>query len=101
MKIDKLGDISPMAGLMTGEGVMGELMRKGAGVIPQAIAKDAYSDEEERRKKQAAGTSPAPATATMKKGGKVSSASKRADGIATKGKTRGTMITMKTGGYAC
>jgi hypothetical protein len=31
-------------------------------------------------------------------GGKVSSASKRADGIATKGKTRGTMITMKNGG---
>ena len=36
-----------------------------------------------------------------KSGGKVSSASKRADGIATKGKTRGTMITMKGGGYAC
>ena len=35
------------------------------------------------------------------KGGSVGSASKRADGIATKGKTRGTMITMKTGGYAC
>jgi hypothetical protein len=99
MKIDKLGDISPMAGMMTGEGVMGELMRKGAGVIPQAIAKDAYSDEDEKRRKQAAGA--APTGATMKKGGKVSSASKRADGIATKGKTRGTMITMKGGGYAC
>jgi hypothetical protein len=35
------------------------------------------------------------------KGGSVGSASKRADGIATKGKTRGTMITMKGGGYAC
>ena len=35
------------------------------------------------------------------KGGKVSSASKRADGIATKCKTRGTMIVMNTGGYAC
>lgn len=29
------------------------------------------------------------------------SASSRADGCATKGKTRGTMITMKGGGYAC
>jgi hypothetical protein len=29
------------------------------------------------------------------------SASKRADGCATKGKTKGTMITMKGGGYAC
>jgi hypothetical protein len=31
-------------------------------------------------------------------GGKVSSASKRADGCATKGKTKGTMIAMKNGG---
>lgn len=31
-------------------------------------------------------------------GGKVSSASKRADGCATKGKTKGTMITMYGGG---
>ena len=32
------------------------------------------------------------ANAGMKKGGKVSSASKRADGIAVKGKTRGRMV---------
>ena len=38
---------------------------------------------------------------SYKKGGSVSSASSRADGCATKGKTRGTMITMKGGGYAC
>jgi hypothetical protein len=37
----------------------------------------------------------------MASGGKVSSASKRADGCITKGKTKGTMITMKGGGYAC
>jgi len=36
-----------------------------------------------------------------KKGGSVSSASKRADGCCVKGKTKGTMITMKGGGYAC
>lgn len=34
------------------------------------------------------------------KGGKVSSASSRADGIASKGKTRGTMVTMCGGGMA-
>jgi hypothetical protein len=34
----------------------------------------------------------------MAKGGKVSSASRRADGIATKGKTKGTMIAMCGGG---
>ena len=31
-------------------------------------------------------------------GGKVSSASSRADGCATKGKTKGTMVKMKSGG---
>lgn len=35
----------------------------------------------------------------MAKGGKVSSASKRADGIAQRGKTKGTMV-MCGGGYA-
>jgi hypothetical protein len=49
----------------------------------------------ESKKKQVGVT---PTNAGMKKGGKVSSASSRADGCATKGKTRGTMITMKNGG---
>ena len=88
MKI-KAGDVSPLAGMMTGEGLTGDLMRQGlGGAIPSAIARDAYSskeEEEERRKKQASGV-------PMKKGGKVSSASSRADGCATKGKTRGKMV---------
>ena len=85
----KLGDISPLAGVMTGEGMMGKLAGAGGlGLLPAAIARNAQEDEE--KKKQAG--------APMKKGGKVSSASSRADGIATKGKTRGTMITMKNGG---
>ena len=39
----------------------------------------------------------------MKKGGMANggSASKRADGIATKGKTKGTMVRMNMGGKAC
>ena len=36
----------------------------------------------------------------MKSGGRVSSASSRADGIAQRGKTRGTMVAMCGGGYA-
>jgi hypothetical protein len=81
--------------MISGKGLMGELAAKGGlGLLPAGIARNAQSDDEEKRKKQAAG-------APMKKGGKVSSASSRADGIATKGKTRGTMITMKGGGYAC
>ena len=81
----QIGDVSPLAGMMTGKGMTGELIRQGlGGMIPQAIAKDAYSDEEEKRKKQTG--------ASMKKGGKVSSASSRADGCAVKGKTRGKMV---------
>ena len=36
----------------------------------------------------------------LKSGGRVSSTSKRADGIAERGKTRGTMVAMCGGGYA-
>jgi hypothetical protein len=39
-----------------------------------------------------------PSPREMASGGKVSSASKRADGCATKGKTKGTMVTMYGGG---
>ena len=71
---------------MTGKGMTGELMRQGlGGMIPQAIAKDAYSDEEEEKRKKQMG-------ASMKKGGKVSSASSRADGCAVKGKTKGRFV---------
>ena len=91
----KFGDISPIAGIATGEGMIGKLASAGGlGLLPAVISRDAQSDDEEKRKKQAAGE-------PMKKGGKVSSASSRADGCAVKGKTRGTMITMKGGGYAC
>jgi hypothetical protein len=52
-------------------------------------AKRDVEDEKVRSKIKAAGYA---------SGGKVSSASKRADGIATKGKTKGTMIKMNYGG---
>ena len=98
----KLSDVSPIAGIATGKGFMGELAGKGMmGLLPAAIARDAQkNDEEEKRKQQAATGGVAPAGTPMKKGGKVSSASSRADGIATKGKTRGTMVTMCGGGMA-
>ena len=44
---------------------------------------------------------PAASAPVYKKGGSVGSASKRADGIASKGKTKGKMIAMKNGGYTC
>ena len=83
----KLSDVSPLAGMLTGEGAMGKLIGKGfGGVLPAAIARSAQRDaaEEERQKAMAASAQGQP----MKKGGKVS-ASRRADGIAQRGKTRG------------
>jgi len=38
---------------------------------------------------------------SVKKMAKGGSASSRADGCCTKGKTKGTMVSMKGGGYAC
>ena len=79
----KLGDISPIAGIATGEGMIGKLAGKGGlGLLPAAIARNAQEDEEERKRRAASG---------MKKGGAVS-ASRRADGIAQRGKTRGKVV---------
>ena len=84
-----LSDISPAAAMFTGKGTMGKLMSQGVGgVIPAAIAKNAQKEEEDRKKLEAAYGTPQ----NMKKGGKVSSASSRADGCATKGKTRGKFV---------
>jgi hypothetical protein len=89
----KLSDISPLAGIAANETVLGKLASAGGlGLLPAVMSRDEQSEEEKRKRQMGA---------PMKKGGKVSSASKRADGIAVKGKTRGTMITMKGGGYAC
>jgi hypothetical protein len=82
-----LGTLSPAYGMATGEGMFGNAV----GVLP-AIAKDMRDDREEKKRRAAeagmvpdqGGTAPMP----MKKGGKVSSASKRADGCCIRGKTR-------------
>jgi hypothetical protein len=93
----KLGDISPLAGMITGEGAMGKLIGKGfGGVLPAAIARNAQKDRE-REEAEAAEIAAAEAaegrsTQGMKKGGKVSSASSRADGCAQRGKTKGRVI---------
>ena len=51
-----------------------------------------YMDEEEKRRMEEQAAAEQAAAQGMKKGGKVSSASKRADGCATKGKTKGRMV---------
>lgn len=89
----KLGDVSPLAGMLTGEGALGKAMAKGfGGILPAAIARNAQKDAEEEQEKEYARrlAEASAAGQPMKKGGKVS-ASKRADGIAKRGKTRGKM----------
>ena len=89
MSINKkiLGTLSPAYGMATGQGLFGQ----GVGLLP-AIAKDIRDDKEEDKKRAAMEAVQAGRVPTMKKGGKVSSASKRADGIAIKGKTRGRIV---------
>ena len=119
----KFGDISPVAGMLTGEGMTGNLIRQGVGgVLPSMIARDAYDSKQnsikaeeatiadalaqekvmlDKQKKttdmknyvsSARGDGGLDSYKSYKKGGKVSSASKRADGIAVKGKTRGRIV---------
>ena len=80
----------------------------GLGILPGMIYKDQYNDKERERQAQeaaAAEQAAAEQAAGMKKGGKVrakkkyvsggtvkSSASKRADGCAQRGKTKGRMV---------
>ena len=61
----------------------------GAGTLFESVPMEDLTDQQmERRKRSGA----APIGATMKKGGSVNSASKRADGCCIKGKTRGKMV---------
>ena len=64
---------------------------------PTAKELKAYEDKKDARIFTKEKRMP-PSPREMASGGKVSSASKRADGCATKGKTKGTMITMYGGG---
>jgi hypothetical protein len=86
-----LGTLSPAYGLMSGHGAFGKLAPV-AGVLPMALAQDRKDRKEEEAANAASPVIKAP-TVGMKKGGSVkSSASKRADGIAVKGKTKGRII---------
>jgi hypothetical protein len=85
----KMHDISPLAAMISGKGGMGKAMRQGfGGLAPMMIARSGYKDEEEERRAQEQAAAEQAAAQGMKKGGKVKSASARADGIAIRGKTR-------------
>ena len=105
---DVLGAISPAFSVISGKGPYADLAQSGlGGIIPQVIANSGEEErkkkeEEERKKKAQRGIVTPTVGAGMKKGGKVkkmakggavkSSASKRADGCAQRGKTRGKMV---------
>ena len=76
-----LGTLSPLYGMTSGHGLFG----KEVGLLP-AIAKRMRDDKEDAEKTGVMTTVP------MTKGGKVSSASSRADGCAQRGKTRGKIV---------
>jgi hypothetical protein len=83
-----MGSVSPLYGAVTGEGTMGKLLNPAeAAKIAQeeqmrneAAAEQANMDRQAQIASQYSGG--------MKKGGKVRTASQRADGIAIRGKTR-------------
>ena len=89
----KMHDISPLAAMISGEGGMGKAMRQGfGGIAPMMIARSGYENEEEKRRMEEEAAQQDKLVGGMKKGGKVSSASSRADGIAKRGKTKGRMV---------
>lgn len=79
-----MGTLSPAYGMATGEGLFGQAV----GALPM-IAKEIRDDrkeDKERAAMEAAQSGRVPAG--MKKGGKVKSASARADGCCIRGKTK-------------
>lgn len=95
-----LGSVSPLAGAISGDGVFGNGMawleqNTGMGGI---LPKLANSQRDKRYADEYAAENPQPKyrkggkVKKMAKGGSVSSASKRGDGCATKGKTKGRFV---------
>jgi hypothetical protein len=87
-----LGTLSPLYGAMSGEGAMGKLLNPSEAARIAKEEKD-HQDmmaEQMNAERQAAAAAAGGGSGmkAMKKGGKVRSASQRADGIAKRGKTR-------------
>lgn len=100
----KLGDVSPLAGILTGEGVMGTLARAGAMGLAGKLATPDPEKEMREAKELAAKEAAAKSGAKgMKRGGKVSSCApakmakggsfrSSANGCASRGKTKGRFV---------
>ena len=87
-----LGAVSPLYGAVTGEGAMGKMLNpdKAAEIAAEEQARAEAAAEQANMERQA--KIAAEYSGGMKKGGKVKSASSRADGIAQRGKTKGRMV---------
>ena len=100
----KLGDISPLAGAISGKGMFGKGLAKladsGAGfLIPASYLAKSQRDKAARKAARSAADMRGRPMVEDIMGGKVkkmakggSTASKRADGCATKGKTKGRFV---------
>ena len=85
---DLMGTLSPVYGAATGEGMMGKMLNpeKAAQIAQEEQMRREATAEQMNAERQA--QIAAQYAGGMKKGGKVKSASARADGCAIRGKTR-------------
>ena len=68
----KLGDISPVAGVISGKGAFGDLADKGMlGIGARMIASNAQEKDEEKKRRAMQEAQSGATPTTMKKGGKV------------------------------
>jgi len=83
-----IGTLSPLYGAVTGEGAMGKMLNPSEAkrIADEESARSAAAAEQANTAHQA--RMKAEATGGMKKGGKVRTASQRADGCCIRGKTR-------------
>jgi hypothetical protein len=87
-KVKTIGPSSPSASQMASDAVVSGAKKIGSGVADYVRNFETPAEARSRRAKEASGMKRG-GTVKMASGGMASSASRRADGIATKGKTRG------------
>jgi hypothetical protein len=95
---DLLGTLSPLYGMISGHGAFG---KNDLGILPALVRRERKRRADGSEMTEAEEAAEGGAPPTMRRGGKVkkyaaggsvSSASKRADGCVTKGKTRGKFV---------
>jgi hypothetical protein len=101
---EMLANLSPVYGIATGRGMFGKMADKGLlGLGARALADSGQRRTEEKAMQEklmqqglasqkAETSAAAQPAARMKKGGSVCAASRRADGIAQRGKTKGRIV---------